>query len=249
MERIKSLNRYQKFLLLFMLATVLCFTVLYPITISREGFLYKDTILVPRQENGATLYSGKIEGKTACFTVYGDKTYGPYIALEDPSAVPENSGAPEPLTGIELRRGEGVWFRGGMLIQGNNFLLYSEDGSPAALGLFVTMSDGRIINEYGHVIDPMEPSVYDLMELMMGPQLTHKGSWSTWVFCVLICAITTVSILFADDLFRWQLSFRIRNAEDAEPSEWEISVRYISWTILPILSLILFIAGLRSFDG
>ena len=72
-----------------MLAMVLCFTVLYPITISREGFLYQDTILVPRQENGATLYSGKIEGKPSCFTVYadkrvtfayGDKTYGPYIA-------------------------------------------------------------------------------------------------------------------------------------------------------------------------
>ena len=73
MERIKSLNRYQKFLLLFMLAMVLCFTVLYPITISREGFLYQDTILVPRQENGATLYSGKIEGKPSCFTVYADK--------------------------------------------------------------------------------------------------------------------------------------------------------------------------------
>ena len=258
MERIKSLNRYQKFLLLFMLAMVLCFTVLYPITISRKGFFYRDTILVPRQENGATLYSGKIEGKSACFTVYpdkrvtftyGDKTYGPYIALEDPSAVPENSGAPEPLTGIELRRGEDIWFRGGMLMQGNDFLLYSEDGSPAALGLFVTMSDGRIINEYGQVIDPMEPSVYDLVELMTGPQLTHKGSWSIWVSCVLICVITAVSILFADDLFRWQMSFRILNAEDAEPSEWEISARYISWTILPILSLILFIVGLRSFDG
>ena len=60
MERIKSLNRYQKFLLLFMLAMVLCFTVLYPITISRKGFLYRDTILVPRQENGATLYSAKL---------------------------------------------------------------------------------------------------------------------------------------------------------------------------------------------
>ena len=54
-------------------------------------------------------------------------------------------------------------------MQGSNFLLYDEDGSPAALGLFVTMSDGRIINEYGQVIDPTEPSVYDLMELMTGP--------------------------------------------------------------------------------
>ena len=74
MERIKCLNYYQKGLLLLMTAMMLVFAVLYPVTISRVGFQYKGTILVPSQENGNTVYSGKIQGKQAHFTVSEDKS-------------------------------------------------------------------------------------------------------------------------------------------------------------------------------
>ena len=52
-------------------------------------------------------------------------------------------------------------------------------------------------------------------------------------------------ILFADELFRWNLAFRIRNAEDAEPSELELAGRYITWTVLPLAALAVFVIGLR----
>lgn len=80
---------------------------------------------------------------------------------------------------------------------------------------------------------------------MAGPQLTHKGSWDAWIVGVLISVVTAISILFADELFRWQLAFHIRDAEQAEPSDWEMTTRYISWTILPIMALALFIWGLQ----
>lgn len=73
MEKINSLNRYQKGVLIFMIAMALVFAVIYPMTISQAG---------------------KIQGKQAHFTVskdktvvfqYGDKTYGPYTAKEDPT--------------------------------------------------------------------------------------------------------------------------------------------------------------------
>lgn len=60
MERIKALNGYQKGLLVFMAAMMLLFSIIYPITISKVGFRYKDAILVPTQENGKTIYTGKI---------------------------------------------------------------------------------------------------------------------------------------------------------------------------------------------
>jgi len=53
------------------------------------------------------------------------------------------------------------------------------------------------------------------------------------------------SVLFADELFRFNLAFRIRDAGRAEPSEWEIAGRYISWAVLPVVALALFIEGLR----
>ena len=93
MERIKNLNFYQKGIILLMLLMSVIFAVIYPMTISRVGYLYNDTILVPKDENGTTVYSGKIDGTQVQFIVsenqsvvlqYGDKTYGPYTIKKDP---------------------------------------------------------------------------------------------------------------------------------------------------------------------
>ncbi len=66
-----------------------------------------------------------------------------------------------------------------------------------------------------------------------------------WFGAVFICILNAFSILFADELFRWCLAFRIRNADHAEPSDWEIAGRYIGWTVLPIMALALFLMGLQ----
>ena len=50
--------------------------------------------------------------------------------------------------------------------------------------------------------------------------------------------------LFADELFRWDLSFRVRDVEQAEPSDWEIASRYIGWTFCILMALLIFIKGL-----
>ena len=57
-RRIRNLGRYQKTVLLLLAAMVVIFTILYPVTIAREGFVFRDGILVPRRENGDTVYSG-----------------------------------------------------------------------------------------------------------------------------------------------------------------------------------------------
>ena len=48
MERIKNLNFYQKGIILLMLLMSVIFAVIYPMTISRVGYLYNETILVPK---------------------------------------------------------------------------------------------------------------------------------------------------------------------------------------------------------
>ena len=73
MERIRALDKYQRVVLLFMLALVVAYAVIYPVTMAKEGFLYFDEIMIPHQENGNTVYSGNIEGNPAAFTVTGDK--------------------------------------------------------------------------------------------------------------------------------------------------------------------------------
>ena len=124
MEKFKRLGIYKKGVLLFMIVMVLVFTVVYSMTIKREGFEYKNVILIPTHENGNTIYSGKIKGEQARFIVsadktvefqYGDKIYGPYIAKEIQDAVPQKSELRESMTGVELYDGEELLFRGGVM--------------------------------------------------------------------------------------------------------------------------------------
>jgi len=253
-EKLKSLDRFQKGLLILMLGLALVFAVIYPVTLSRVGYSYNDAILVPSQENGNTLYSGRIKGREVCFTVsedtvvlqYGEKTYGPYTLTEDPSAVPEEHELSERMTGLEVRENEEVLFRGGVMDFGNFPMLYSEDGSMDGMAQITYMtSDGIERDADGNPYDRMKPSVNTLYELTHGPELTHKGHGFAWFGAVFLCILNAVSILFAEELFRWNLSLQIRNAEHAEPTDWELSKRYVGWIAPVILALVIFIMGLR----
>lgn len=255
MERIKDLNRYQKSLLLLMLVMALVFAVLYPVTIARTGYEYRNAVLVPKRENGNTVYSGTLKGKEACFTVtadktvlfrHGDKEYGPYTAREDSTAVPQDSQMAEYMTGIELREGDEILFRGGVRDMGDFYWIQSEDGSVDNM-VVVTYQDsnGFERDESGNVIDPFAPSVSDILVLMNGPKLTHKGVGFAWFGAFFICLINGIWILFADELFRWQLSFRVWNTDHLEPSGWELAGRYFSWTAIAVVALVIFVIGLR----
>lgn len=89
-------------------------------------------------------------------------------------------------------------------------------------------SDGIERDENGNVTDPIAPSVSVILELMDQPILTHHGEWLAWFGALLVYICNAISILFADELFHFSLSFQIRNADRAEPSDWEIVGRYIS---------------------
>lgn len=99
-------------------------------------------------------------------------------------------------------------------------------------------------DESGSVVSE-EPSVLTLLTLISGPVLRHKGQWPVWLGGVLLCVITALTVLFADELFRWHLSVPDPERRPAEPSDWEIAGRYLSWTALPLLALVVFILGLR----
>ena len=234
MQRIKRLNNYQKGVIIAMVIMALIFAVIYPKTLARVGYRYHDAILVPQQEGGNTVYSGKIDGGQAQFIVsenksvvlqYRDKTYGPYMIQENPTAIPEDKKFKNGIIGID-------W-------------LYNEDGTLYGFEFSYAPDYGLEVDQDGNEVDKMTPSAYTIYELLNQPKLTHKGDASAWFGAVFVCILNTLSILFADELFRWNLSFQIRNTEDAEPSDWEIAGRYMGWTVLAITALVIFITGLQ----
>ena len=254
MERIKNLNLYQKAVLIIMIVMALVFAVIYPKTISKVGFAYKDSILVPTVENGNTVYSGKLMGEQAVFSVFedkavrlqhGEKLYSPYTAKDDPTAIPKDKEITDYMTGVELRKGDEILFRGGIEKFADDYWLYNEDGTLYNFGISFVTSDGIERDENGNIIDPVEPSASTIWDLMNEPELTHKGEGFAWFGAVFICILNALSILFADELFRWNLAFRIRNVDRAEPSDWEIAGRYIGWTVMTIMALVIFSMGLQ----
>lgn len=177
---------------------------------------------------------------------HGDKFYGPYTVREDPSAIPQDSQLGGDAVGLEVYCKDALLFRGAALDQGGFLWLYNEDGSIENFGFTATLSNGEMIDGSGNPVDPMEPSVSTILNLLSGPSLTHKGNWTGWFCGMLLCIGTAVSILFADELFYLSLSFQIRDPDRAEPSDWEIFGRYVSWTIIPLLALLVFVIGLNS---
>ncbi len=250
MERIKGLDRYQKGILLVLAVMIVIFGVIYSLVSSRVGFLYNNVILQPSEVNGNTIYSGTINGQECAFTVTadktvtfhcGEKTYGPYTAKEDPTARPDDE---EYLTGVEILDGDTVFFRGGVWRSADGLMLFGEDGG-IILDITVYTEYGISYDADGNFIDPMKPSASTILELMAGPELTSKGEWQAWFGAVVISVLIAVSILFADELFRFHLAFQIRDVDYAEPSDWEIAGRYIGWTGLTIMMFVVYIMGLQ----
>ncbi len=238
MKRIRELNLYQKAVILFSLMITVLFLVIYCITGSKRGFKYRRSFFTLAQEDGRSVYSGKIYGKPSSFTFdgdqtlvfrYGDTVYGPYTLKKDPSAVPAGK---DDMTGIELCRDRKVLFRGGMVGLGSSKVFYKEDGT---LYLEVSASTG----EYS-----MEPSVMTVLNLMTGPELVRKCDWLWWFIGAALCIFNIISVLFADELFFFSIMFRVHDAEKAEASDAEIMMRYIVWTVMALLALGCFIFGL-----
>lgn len=248
----KDLDGYQKGILIVMVVMALIFAFLYPKTISKVGYLYEDTILVATQQDGATVYAGKIQSQQAQFTVrdqtvsfrYGEKDYGEYTLKYDPTAVPKENGAASAMTGIEIRHDGAIFFRGGVLESSFGRFLYNEDGS-AYVVVRATSSNGSVTDEDGNGIDSMTPSVWTIYGLLNEPELTHKGNGVFWFLGALVCGVNALYIFFAEELFYFKMSFRVRDAELAEPSEWEIATRYIGWTGMVLAALIIFVVGLQ----
>ncbi len=250
MNRFRELDRYPKIILILLVVMAVVFGAVYGVAASRVGYLHNGEIFVPRQSEGALVYEGQVDGRDGTIIValdtvivnWGSKTYGPYTLLEDPTAVPDDSFAPY-MTGIVILDGEKTYFRGGVTEEATDFWLINQDGSHTD-SMSYTLSTGVEYDMNGNPIDHMKPTPYQIVSLLRGPELTHKGDWVAW-FCGVLCSLlTAASILFADELFYLSICFRVENAETAEPSDWHIASRCISWAILTILIFGLYMKGL-----
>lgn len=253
MERLRKLSTYQKVLLIALAVMLAGFTVLYAVTTHRIGYSYLNRILTPESRGDSTVYSGKVQGKTAVFSVNqetktvdftcGDKTYGPYQVVEDASFIPEDYKDWGNAIGVELRDRERVIFRG-CVVSTYDGMLYLGDEEFDTVIKITYGANGMEYDSDGNPIDPMEPNAYTILELLYGLELEHKGQWGSWLLAVILSVVTAVSMVYAEEIFYLQLSFRIENAWEAQPTDWTKLQWNIGWTLCGCCVLLLYIVGL-----
>ncbi|MBO4360171.1 MAG: hypothetical protein J5822_04770 [Eubacteriaceae bacterium] len=249
MERLRQLNIFQKTVLIVMVIMTVSFAAAYHRAVSREGVRYRGALLVRQEQNWITTYSGRIGGDGACFRVsgstvefiWGDRTYGPYVIREDPAAETADADWGELSRGIEITCADDILFRGSAVITSDVCFLYAEadpaSGTAEAPWAFpVTVTSGG---------ERTAPDMETIVRLVYDPVLTHRGEWGAWLAGALICCLSSLSVIFSEELFRLRLSFLIRDAQGAEPSDIQIAGRYFSWCVMPLIALTVFVLGLR----
>ena len=242
----RTLDRFQRGLLLFLALMTIGFTVAYLIAFGQQGIEYRGCFLVQSKENGNTLYSGKVQEKETVFTVtqagevtlrVGDNTFGPYTVEEDDTV----SFIQEPNDkGIILYDKGGQIFRGVCRVMGGYFTLLDAPGRGWGRAPFI--SEGYTPN-YGN--PDWDPPFDLIVRMAMGDtRVTRPGNWQMYGLGLFISALDVITILWADSLFRFQMSFRVRDPEKAEPSDWELGSRQIGWVVMAIMAFFVYVMGL-----
>ena len=247
-----EMSLYRRVLLIVMAIEILAFFFATLVMINRPGLEYQDALLYPGTEGDIQIYQGTVDGETARFAVspewevsyqWGDYTYGPYQITEDPAAVPDGY---EGSQGIEIRLGDEVLFRGCYLPR-STLSLIQEDGEPLwGSSSYAFASDGTILGENGRVITQQEfhePDLYTLVRVALEPELTHRGSMGLYLAVTLLALFNIIQICFPHLFFRLSLLGRVRNIDDAEPSDFYIAMEQSEWVVLALACLLLYQAA------
>lgn len=238
----------QKVIFCLQAVLIVLFLILYSTVGQQQVLRYHGVALRRTESENAVLYAGKLNGHALSFTVtdraveyrYDGKTLR-YTVTEDSSAIPPEGAGDlreamrEQLTGVEIHKDDELLFRGGWGRFGNSLLLYNEDGS-STIGIgYAVFSNGSLLND---------PGANAILNLIYAPNVVRRANFTGLLCGIFLCAACMVSLLYADNLFRWNLRFQIRNAEKAEPSDWELFSRWIGWLLFTGLAIAIFILGL-----
>ncbi len=227
--RFHRLTRAQKIVLLVTVLLVLVFTVLYPLAFFQQGNWYGGSFLTFSQNRETVTYTGRVEGEPLTITVDGDKTIstqwgdvrrGPYTVREDPTALPQEAWGG--MTGVEVREGDNLLLRGGW-----------QPDMDAAM-----TQDGRLL------FSAVSPFPADILRLWSGPVLVRRANIGWYFPGLLLAVLGILSLLFAEELFRWNLSWQISDPDSAEPTGWEIGRRTVYAALFALLALVCWIMGL-----
>lgn len=175
----------------------------------------------------------------------GDETYGPYqVAILDLADLPTRILNFSPLDGAmeitNVTTGE-LLFRGGYIRSSDGYAFLLDENAEHT-------GRGGIFDYYAPSSLEPGPSVDDLYHFTLGAEesMTGRVDWMYFALALLVAVLNAVSILYAEELFTWSMSFRVAEPEKAKPSEWALFNRQVSWAVCLIFEVIFFFVAILS---
>lgn len=139
----------------------------------------------------------------------------------------------ENFTGVEIRRGDEVWFRGARLNQWPYFL-QDEDGNDRSVTITAVLEGVRPVPE---------PTPSEIISFAQGPETAPRGYFGVVLLGLAFSVVCVIWLLFEDQLYQWQMSFRMRDPQCAEPSDWEIMNRWAGWIAFTCMAAVMYALG------
>lgn len=243
-DRWAEMDWGRRAILLIHPALFLLFFIVFLTLGQQQVVSYQGQRLRYEPQGEAAVYSGRVHGSAVKYVVSPGQVVeywldgaldSTYTVAEDPTAIPDTEEAaqygPDFYTGVEIRKGGEVWFRGAS----SSFWLVDEEGNNLSFSFGLSSAGGTAR------LKPPDPST--ILRFAQGPEVNQRGEGMFLLLALFASLACLFSLWFEDHLFRWDLAFRVRNPQDAEPSEWELFSRWLSWILLTGLALFIYAMG------
>lgn len=243
-EKWKEMSKGRHVLLIALAGMAVGFALIFLIWGLRSGVWYRDYFLYRTERDGNTLYAGNVQGKDMTFTVtpqgqvtlrVGEQTYGPFTVTEGSTVI---SGQSES-RGVTLTEGDKQIFKGEFRKSGENDWLVDEAGE-----FWTGESPFFFRGDPTFGTEEWDDLPYNLIvRLVMEPPIRTRAEFGYYWLGLLVLALTAATVIWEDAIYRFELSFRVRDPEKAEPSDWEMMGRWIGWGLSILMALFLFALG------
>lgn len=212
----------------------------------QRGILLENTFLRLSREDNAYVFKGSSRGKDIIVRVDGDVyiTNTAVVSYEIENEYRQNFviNATSPLeysTFVKIYVNDKVKFEGTYKIDSRSFFPLSDKyGKPYMDDLRISFEGYNVENSY---TKPFEASYTHIVTTAFKDNIIIRGNWELMLTAVLLLIFIAVDIKWP--LFFFLLSYHL-SVKDPEPSELYISIQHISWIVIPIISLVLLIAGI-----